>query len=160
METETNQKISVDTFYDLIQPLIKQPIQQAKLGYGSFLQLGFGALKLRKTKKRTFENYEWLIWVYGSSWCIEVNEIFIVGSEDSSEKIQFYLNSLSHRELLEIYVSPTTLNLTIKIETGIVINCFSDHKEDMEHWFLYMPDSKVIVAGPKDQFVYERSDQT
>jgi hypothetical protein len=151
--------INIPRFYDLIQPLINKPIQHVELGHGSFLLLSFGSVQTKKKGKRVVNFYEWLIWVYGSTWQIESNGMLVTSSEDEREVIQAHLSPMLGCRLIDLNVRSDNLNLTITIEGGILIRCFTSSVEEMEHWLLYMSDNMVIVAGPMDQFVYERSDQ-
>lgn len=128
-----------------------------KVGYGSFLTIEFGV----PNKSEYCSIYgEWYLWLYLCSWRIEKDGYLIVGSDDSKEKLIKSTSTIEGYELRLFKVYPQTLDLLLTFENNSILRTFStiadnEINQDKQHWMLYMPDNRVLVADPGNRWVVE-----
>ena len=141
--------------HKLLNELIGLNAWGAKIGHGSFLTIDFGM----PVKKELIENEigEWHLWVYLCSWRIEKNDLFVAGCEDSREKMTYAVKQINGSKLLSFTVSSTSLDAVLAFDNGLFLKLFSIYSEekDSNHWLLYMPNNKVLVAGPGSKWEIE-----
>ncbi|MDG4555804.1 MAG: hypothetical protein P9F19_00185 [Candidatus Contendobacter sp.] len=131
-----------------------------KIGYGSFLTIEFGVPNNYQTNMSV--HGEWHLWFYLCCWRIEKDGYFIVGSEDTKEKLIEGVKKIEGRKLNSFEICPQTLDLLLTFESNLLLRSFSvigdvEGDEDKPHWMLYMPDNRVLVAGPGNRWVIEES---
>jgi len=130
-----------------------------KIGYGSFLTMEFGITN--NSQADLSLRGEWHLWFYLCNWRIEKDDYFIVGSEDTKEKLIEGVKKIEGRKLISFEICPQTLDLLLTFESNLLLRSFSVisdvEGEDKPHWMLYMPDNRVLVAGPGNRWVIEES---
>ena len=142
-----------------IAAIVGNKAWNAKIGHGSFITIEFG----RPLVSRNCESHgEWNLWVYMCSWRIEKDGNFLAGSGDSEENMTEAVKQIDGCRLTSFSVSSPFLDSILSFEQGIVLRLFSvysdhDDNESVQHWILYMPDNKVIVAGPGSRWIIEET---
>jgi len=123
-----------------------------RLGHGSFITIEFGKPKPAEDPKSVSVYGEWHFWVYLCSWRLERKGLLWVGCEDKRLKIETVIKEIENKRLLDFDVYFPSLDAILKFESGIELKLFSIISEDVEgggqHWMLFMPGEKVLVAGP------------
>ena len=76
----------------------------------------------------------------------------MVGCEDDRSKIESIIKEIENKTLMNFDVLFPSLDAVLQFENEIVSGLFSVISEDDEggsqHWMLFMPNEKVLVAGP------------
>ena len=156
---------SIEFVTGLFDRLLKQPVRNVKLGYGSFLTMGFGKdlqteIIVRK-KKEIDIRPEWYLWVYMCSWRLEKNHEILANSDDKRENIEGSLKYLENKKLLKTEVLSDHCDMRLEFEDGIVLFLLSDNSEDdNEQWMLFTPDDMVLVAGPNQKISYHSASES
>ena len=130
-----------------LHPLLGSAPWRVRLGHGSFVTMDFGRKKSFSEDDKVRERGEYHLWIYLSAWRLDSIDEILAGSEDSREEIGPILEGLEGKELKHIRVNSPSLGLEFEFE-DIVLRTFSIYSHDSEHWMLYTPSSKVLVAGP------------
>jgi hypothetical protein len=52
-------------------------------------------------------------------------------------------------------LDPLALSLSFEFEDGVVLETFVIDSQEMEHWMLYLPDRRVLTAGPGGRLILE-----
>lgn len=149
------QKSKTDFIQSIANALVGQKSWGVSSGVGSFLTLEFGNSQTSPDKRG---HGEFHLWIYGCAWRIEKEGEFIVGSQDEKEYITetapVILNNLV---VTGVYIHPETLDTSIKFESEVFLHTFSI-SSDMEHWILYLPEGKILAAGPGFTFKDTKKD--
>ena len=129
-----------------------------KIGHGSFLTIEFGIPN--NSQANLALHGEWHLWVYLCCWRIQKGDYFMVGSEDIKEKLIEEVKKIEGCQLNAFEICPQTLELLLIFENNFLLKSFSvisevKGNEDQNHWMLYMPDNRVLVAGPGNRWVIE-----
>ena len=85
---------------------------------------------------------------------------FLVGSEDSRDKILECVKQIEGCRLESFQILPQALDAILTFDKGLILRLFSvlsedEDNEDSHHWMLYMPANKVLVTGPGNRWVIE-----
>lgn len=135
----------------IIKDIIGKKAWGVKLGHGSFITIEFGHPKSDGSIYSAIHG-EWHLWVYLCSWRIERGDSFLVGCEDERSKIESVIKEIENKVLLKFDISFPSLDAVLEFEDEIYLSTFSIISEDDEgggqHWMLFMPNDKVLVAGP------------
>ncbi len=130
----------------------------ADLGYGSFLTVEFG--QPVKTDPKSSRKYgEWNLWLYGCAWRIEQTGSVLAGCEDEREDIKAVVGILNGKKLVKIEFGPVAFDTVFRFEDNLDIRTFQIYRGDMENWFFYFPEHKVLSIGPGINWSFNRSDQ-
>lgn len=149
-----NQTITLEEAYRILSPLLNEPIQQARLGHGSFVTLEFGAIQHLYPRTGN-PKYEWMIWLYQCNWRLELNGAFVTGCEDEREVMEG-IHLLQDKALLSLTISPL-LDLLLEFQGGCLLRVFRHAGGDTDHWLIYTPHNFVLTAQG-DTLIYEPSD--
>jgi hypothetical protein len=129
-----------------------------KIGHGSFLTIEFGNPIIGKSDRVI--HGEWHLWVYLCSWRIEKDGRFLVGSEDSKDKMIECVKQMEGCRLESFQIFPQALDAILTFDKGLILRLFpvlseDEDNEDSHHWMLYMPANKVLVTGPGNRWIIE-----
>lgn len=141
-----------------IANLVGKKAWGVKIGHGSFLTIEFG-LPVNGESDQMLHG-EWHLWVYLCSWRIERDGYFLVGSEDSKNKMIESVKQIDGCQLESFQIHPETLDAVLSFDNKLILRLFSVisddvENEDSQHWMLYMPNNKILVAGPGNRWVVE-----
>ena|SRR5690348_7870185 len=137
----------IDAISNALRPLLNSAPWQVRLGHGSFVTMDFGERRILRDGDRVREYGEYHLWIYLSAWRLDSAEEILAGSEDPREEIGPILEGLGGRELKHVRVDRPSLGLELGFE-NLVFTVFPIYSHGSEHWMLYVPSGKVLVAGP------------
>lgn len=148
-----NQTLILEEALTILNPLLKQPVQQVRVGHGSFVTLEFGAIQHLYPRTGN-PKYEWMIWLYQCNWRLELNGAFVTGCEDEREVMEG-IQMLQGKTLLSLTISPL-LDLLLEFQEGYVVRIFRHAGGSTDHWFIYTPTDFVLTARG-DTLLWETS---
>ena len=148
---------------ELFGKVISLKARDVKLGWGSFITMGFGndmAYEITIRKKREREHRpEWFFWVMMSFWELEVNGEVIAHDEDDREYLKEALKVIENKKLLGVEAYSDN-DLQLDFEEGITLHLISNlekDEEDFKQWLLFTPERKTLVAAGYETLTYEPS---
>jgi hypothetical protein len=141
--TQMNQDLTLEESHALLSPLLNQPVQQARIGHGSFVTLEFGAIQQYHARTGN-SKYEWFIWLYQCKWQLERSGAFVTGFEDEREVME-QIQSLNGKILTTLTISPL-MDLLLEFQEGYTLRVFHHAEGDNDHWLIYTPDEFVLTA--------------
>lgn len=141
-----------------VNNLVGQEAWDVKLGHGSFITMEFG--KPTKGKMDLVPHGEWHLWIYMCSWRIEEKGAFIAGCEDPRGVMIDAVQRINGSKLKCFEILTAALDVALIFDNDVVVKLFSiysdcEDNEGSDHWKLYMPDNKVLVAGPGSKWKIE-----
>lgn len=147
--------------YDLFKQIEGLKPTRIKPGHGSFLTFDFGrdipTIIKTRTGSRTVYFGEWYLWVYMCAWRIDKNNIPIVGSNDTKEKIEKTLSELENQMFKKITILNDAFDAKLEFGDQFSLYLFSFNTTEHEQWMFYTPGSKVFIAGPNAHWSYKSS---
>ena len=155
-------------FYKLIinstRNLIGLPSHKVKLGYGSFITMGFGqdkTFEVMINEQLTREvRPEWFLWIMMAAWRIDKNGIPICGCEDEPEEITQMLSELEGKKLMDIRIINQALDTQFIFQDGLALNTFSIYTHDIEseNWSLCTPSKEVLSVYTTKAYLEQEVD--
>lgn len=148
--------------YDLFGKMLSLEARDVKLGYGSFITMGFGdddiayEITLRG-KMEVHTRPEWYLWVYMCEWELEVNGEEVAYCEDDRDFLREAIKVMENKKLLKVEVLSDTYDLQLDFAEDVTLRLISNLEEDYEQWRLFTPERKTLVAGPYEVLSYEPS---
>ena len=149
---------------ELFGKVISLKARDVKLGWGSFITMGFGndmAYEITIRKKRQREHRpEWFFWVMMSFWRLVVNDETIAHCEDDRDYLREVLKVIENKSLLKVEVLSDKNDLQLSFEGGIILHLISnleENEEDFKQWMLFTPERKTLVAAGYETLIYEPS---
>jgi hypothetical protein len=145
---------------NLLKQIQSMNARDVKLGYGSFITLGFGPdiveyeIIIRGKKERNVRP-AWFLWVYMCYWQLEKNHRVIADSDDERDKIKNALKLLEGKKLIRADILSDVYDTVLEFEDEITLNLIANNSEDdNEQWKFFTPDQNVLVVGPFTQLIY------
>ena len=132
----------------------KQP-WAVTLGFGSFLTLEFGG-PVPTPEGRP--HGQWHLWIYGAAWRIERGEKIMAASEDDRSTLSEDVKVLDGKILRSAKLAAMPGDVTLEFESDLRLRTFAVYSQFMAHWFLYLPQGKVLTVGPGSVTLLEDSD--
>lgn len=123
-----------------------------RIGEGSFLTIEIGDVKEASTGRA---HGEFHLWIYGDAWHVAREGIILTGSGDSHQLMSAGVKAIAQKIVTCAKIDPLTLSLNLKFEDGVTLETFAIDTQEMEHWMLYLPDSRVLTAGPGNRLIFE-----
>lgn len=136
-----------------LRNLINRKVTRAKLSFGSFFRLDFGkdieiSVPTSKGVKKHIRG-EWEISVYMAFWEFEKHGKIVLHSESERENIEAFFKTLGSKVLLNFEITSDQFDLTLQFEDDIDLYLIANNEEDdNEQWNLFIPDGRVLIAGP------------
>ena len=151
-------KIKIGIIEEIIKGLLGKKAWNARIGYGSFVTIEFGNPIVQENDQSS--HGEWHLWVYICSWRIEKDNHIIVGDQDSKERMNETIKLIDGTTLESFEVLSTVLDAILRFSDGLTLRLFSilsndEENDDSPHWMLYMPNNRILIAGPDDKLVIE-----
>lgn len=129
-------------------PALGQAVWGTTLGVGSFLTFELGSRREPDTSGQGRPHGEFHVWVYCSAWRIETTDTVVASSEDDRDVLVEAVRHLDGRTLTAIDVEQPSLSAAFRFSDGTTLRTFSIFSDGYEHWMLYLPDGRVVTAGP------------
>jgi len=123
-----------------------------KLGIGSFMTIDLGEKILNERNGVVYG--EWHLWIQCCAWRIDKNKKMWIGSEDNRESIINKINLLSNLQLQRLQINRYNLSATLYFTDEIILRLFPFITEEYEHWVLFTPSNKVLIAGPGNNYSF------
>lgn len=147
--------------YELIKSdLTKLEINHVFNSIGSNVFFEFG-----EDQEITFKNgkkdiqKEWSIWAGNVSWKITKYKKYVVGSGDSREAIQLYIQELLGKRFLSLQFNSQFLDAEFSFTEGYCLTTFFDRLAE-DQWTIFLPNQTTIgVDGCSYEEVKEIQDQ-
>ncbi len=131
----------------LFQPLLGQKAWGAKVGWGSFVTIEFGAKRLQHHR---YHGY-WHLWLYHCDWtlCSENHEM--TDSESKKGLMQTAIDNLNQLELISLSFDPQQMATEFVFEGNLRLKCrpYPDSTPDEQYWMLFTPDKQVASLTTK-----------
>ena len=150
--------------YNLLNKIVGLKARNVKQGHGSFISLEFGKdieyESIIKGKKEIKKRGEWYLWVTMCSWRIDERSFPLAGCEDSRDTIKKALKQLENKKLTNIEILSNAFDMKLEFNNSInffLFSIYTEKESDVEHWILFTPDRKSLIAGPSTMLKYENS---
>jgi len=133
---------------EYFEPLLELRPWKAKLGYGSFLTFEFG----RRVKKYEFVHGEWHLWIYLASWVLYHGKRKLADSDSDRKVISVAVRRLEDVALSDVKFDLENSKTTFVFDDFRLIVAPPDFVEELDddddYWLLYMPENRLLTAGP------------
>lgn len=125
----------------LFRPLVGQRAWGAKVGWGSFVTVEFGA---RRLQHRHFHG-DWHLWLYQCDWTLRSETHELANSESKKGMMQLAVENLNGAELAHVAFNPADMVTEFTFDRILRLRCqpYSDAEVDEECWMLFLPDKQV-----------------
>ncbi|MET3712538.1 hypothetical protein ABIC65_003256 [Sphingomonas trueperi] len=137
--------------WDVVAPLIGQPVWGAKQGYGSFLDLEFDAPKLivkewqsgsDGLRRQAYVRGRWHIWIYCCAWRFTAHGEPVAWSEDIRDMIARATAMLDGQKLSGLSLDPQAGTSRFTFDLGAQLETWpADDDPTVEQWYIYGPES-------------------
>lgn len=142
---------------ELFQPLLGKKAWGAKVGWGSFVTIEFGARRLQQHHYHG----DWHIWLYQCDWTLKAQTHEMAHSESQKGLMQTAIENLNDRELLETFFDEGQMATDFLFQGNLRLRCqpYADAEATEEFWMLFMPD-KQVASLSHEGLKYERETVT
>jgi len=126
---------------ELFQPLIRQKAWGARIGWGSFVTIEFGA---RHLDDHHYHG-DWHLWLYQCDWELRSGERLLAHSESKKRIMQLAIDNLNGTELTDVSFDTRQVLTAFTFNRQLHLTCkpYTDAASDEECWMLFMPDRQV-----------------
>jgi hypothetical protein len=130
----------------LFRPLIAQRTWGAKVGWGSFVTLEFGARHLRDHHYHG----DWHLWLYQCDWTLRSENHEMANSESKRGVMQTAIDNLEGLKLTHVSFDQDRMATEFVFDENLRMRCqsYPDAPPDEECWMLFMPDEQVATLQP------------
>lgn len=129
-----------------LDSLCGQAVWGTALGWGSFLSLNFGP-PLDDDPDFGVSR----LWIEQAAWRWETADRILAASEDPRDVLARSVTGMNSLVLTAVRVEFPSMSARFDFDNGSRLRTFTIHTrpgQDMEHWMMFLPDSRVFVAGP------------
>lgn len=139
-----------------VNSLVGLAIWGARVGVGSFLTLDMGGTRYTSTGN---VQGDFRLWVDGAAWRIlEANAVLALFS-DEQQAMNAAAGSLMGRRIAKVRFSPGEVKIALEFDGSLSLEVEPTGEPDVEHWSLFLPDARVVVAGPGKTLHIARADE-
>ena len=135
----------------VLQQLVGQKMERARLGISPTLVLELGALMRDPTGD---ERFEWYLWIKHCSWRVEADGIIVLGSNDDREEAgdvgakadAAVLDRLASLTVESVFLAEPMGDLVIAFSENVVVRTFADQRsvDTYACWQLFTPTDQIV----------------
>lgn len=145
----------------LFRPLLGQRAWGAKVGWGSFVTIEFGAKRLQ----HHHYSGEWHLWLYQCDWTLSSENHEMANSESKKGLMQTAVDNLNDLELTGVLFDEQKMSTDLLFEGNLCLRCqpYLDAPADEQCWMLFTPEKQVAslkAQGLKYEPISETSEKS
>jgi hypothetical protein len=142
------------------QPVLGARPLRVKPGVGSFLTFEFGP----RSKAYGHLQARWRLWIYLSNWTVFHGDHQLVDSDADRKRITVIAHRLEEEaSLTNVDFDPSSRKTTFFFDDFRLVVSPADYLENVDdrddYWIFFMPDNKVLAAGPSGIHVEQENDR-
>ena len=125
---------------EAVAKLENQRVSRVDRLYGGGLSLHLGDMVRGHRRERG----RWIITSWGGDWIVEESRGSLDSRKDDEEAVQAALERTVGDQVVKASVEPSTLDLTMTLNSGVILRLLVDKEYDGDAWTLSLPTGATI----------------